>query len=119
MIPHLRVVLAFCCVGMAGYIVMSCWVLIYGDPAMKGDVIGTWKTWAAGAMTLWIARNLGKPQEEIDLDAKRADNQGKLTDLAKTALETPVSTTSDDAAGKAAGQVADAAADEAQKIKGD
>jgi len=96
-IPNLRIVVAFCIVGLGGYSAMSVWVLVYGDAALKGDVIGTWKSFAVAAFTLWVTRQVGRGQDEIDLDAKRADNTGKLADAVTAAIAAPGPIVSSDA----------------------
>lgn len=60
---------------------MSAWVMVYGDPAQKGDIIGTWKNFAVAVFTLWIVnRSPVKDPKEIELDKQRADNTGKALD---------------------------------------
>jgi len=59
-IPHLRIVVAVCMVAAAGYAYFSWWVVhTSGDAAMKGDVIGTWKSFAVGAFGFWIGSSSG------------------------------------------------------------
>lgn len=59
-IPYLPVVVGFCVAAIAGYAVFSGWVVFYsGDAALKGDVIGTWKSLAVGAFMFWIGSSSG------------------------------------------------------------
>jgi hypothetical protein len=53
-IPHLRIVVAFSFLAIAGYAVFSVWVMIAGDPATKGDVVGTWKSFGVLAFGFWL-----------------------------------------------------------------
>jgi hypothetical protein len=59
-VPHLRVVVAACAVAIAGYTGFSIWAIGYSnDAAMKGDVIGTWKSFATAAFFFWIGSSSG------------------------------------------------------------
>jgi len=59
-IPHLRLVVIFCAVAIAAYAAFSVWVvLISGDAAMIGDVIGTWKSFAVAAFSFWVGSSSG------------------------------------------------------------
>lgn len=53
-IPHLRIVVTFSFLAIAGYGVFSIWTMISGDAAMKGDVIGTWKSFGVLAFGFWL-----------------------------------------------------------------
>lgn len=58
--PHLRVVVASSIAAIAGYAVFSLWVVLYsGDAALKGDVIGTWKSFAVLAFGFWLGSSSG------------------------------------------------------------
>lgn len=69
-IPHMRLVLAFCLIAVIGYSGFSIWVVKYsGDVAMKGDVIGTWKSFAVAAFAFWIGSSSGgKAKDNIPPD---------------------------------------------------
>lgn len=59
-IPHLRLVVGFCGVAIAAYAAFSIWVvLVSGDAAMIGDVIGTWKSFAVAAFSFWVGSSSG------------------------------------------------------------
>lgn len=59
-IPHARTVIAFCVVGMVGYSVFSVWAIIWsGDAALRGDVGGTWKSFAVAAFGFWVGASSG------------------------------------------------------------
>jgi len=54
-IPHLRLVVAFCLIAVIAYAGFSIWVVMFtDDAAMKGDVIGTWKSFAVAAFSFWV-----------------------------------------------------------------
>jgi hypothetical protein len=91
-IPNLPVVIRFCIAAIIGYAGLTIWVLIYGDAAMKGDTVGTWKSFAVAAFAMWLTRSMGKAQEEVDLDAARVANTAHLTALASKALDSPAPT---------------------------
>lgn len=65
-IPHLRIVVLVCAVAVAGYAALSAWVvLMSGDAAQQGDVIGTWKSFAVLAVGFWIgSSSAGKAKPE-------------------------------------------------------
>jgi hypothetical protein len=59
-IPHIRVVIAFCVAALVGYAFFSVWVVLYsGDAALRGDVIGTWKSFATAGVFFWIGSSSG------------------------------------------------------------
>ena len=59
-VPHYRIVLAISLMAIAGYAVLSGWVVTYGhDAALLGDVTGTWKSFAVGAFAFWIGSSSG------------------------------------------------------------
>lgn len=68
-VPHARTVIAFCVVAIFGYSVFSAWAVFYSsDAALRGDVIGTWKSFAVGAFTFWVGSSSGgkaKPDEPV------------------------------------------------------
>lgn len=79
-VPHAIVVVAFCAVAVAGYSLCSYWIIIFGnDPALRGDIIGTWKSFATLAFGFWIGASSGgkardvsqippeQPQQVLDL----------------------------------------------------
>lgn len=59
-IPHLHIVVGACIVAAAGYAAFSFYaVVILKDPAMTGDVIGTWKSFAVAAFAFWLGSSSG------------------------------------------------------------
>lgn len=59
-VPHLRVVVAFCAVAVAIYAGFSIYVVAgLKDPALTGDVIGTWKSFAVAVMAFWVGSSSG------------------------------------------------------------
>ncbi|MFC0305207.1 hypothetical protein ACFSTI_20580 [Rhizorhabdus histidinilytica] len=59
-IPHLRIVVAASALAILGYAGFSIWVVGWStDAAMRGDVIGTWKSFAVAAFTFWIGSSSG------------------------------------------------------------
>lgn len=54
-IPHLRIVVVASAAAVAGYLAFSLWVVLWsGDVALKGDTIGTWKSFAVLAFGFWL-----------------------------------------------------------------
>jgi hypothetical protein len=97
-IPHLRIIVCTCLVAVAGYAIFSGWAVFYSDDAaLRGDVIGTWKSFAVAAFTFWIGSSSG----------------GKTRAEPEPAAPAPQS------AAAGAQQAADAAQDEAAAIAGD
>ncbi len=92
-IPHVRVVVAFCLLATLGYLGFSIWVFGWtGDAALRGDVVGTWKSFAVLAFGFWLGSSSG---------GKAKDSPAPPQD-----------------ARDAASSVADAAADRAGQING-
>lgn len=59
-IPHLHIVLAASAAAIAGYAGFSIWAVIWsGDAALRGDVIGTWKSFAVLAFGFWLGSSSG------------------------------------------------------------
>lgn len=67
-IPHARTVIAFCVAAIVGYSIFSGWAVFWSnDPALRGDVIGTWKSFAVAGFTFWLGSSSGgkaKPDPE-------------------------------------------------------
>lgn len=65
-VPHLRIVVAFCIFAITGYAGFSAYaVLGMKDPALTGDVIGTWKSFAVLAFGFWLgSSSAGKAKDE-------------------------------------------------------
>jgi hypothetical protein len=74
MVPHYRTILAFCLIGVLGYAAFSIWVVLYGnDPAIRGDVGGTWKSFAVGAMSFWVGSSMGGKARDVAATGKPDD----------------------------------------------
>lgn len=59
-IPHLRVVVAATIAAIAGYAIFSLIVVLWSDDAaVRGDVIGTWKSFAVLAFGFWLGSSSG------------------------------------------------------------
>jgi hypothetical protein len=59
-LPHLRIVVGFCIAALAGYAAFSVYVVVYlKDPALTGDVVGTWKSFAVGVFGFWVGSSSG------------------------------------------------------------
>lgn len=64
-IPHLRVVVAFCALAACAYLGFSIFIVGWsGDAALRGDVIGTWKSFAVAAFAFWVgSSSAGKAKD--------------------------------------------------------
>lgn len=59
-VPHARTVIAFCVAAIFGYAVFSVWAVFWSDdPAIRGDVGGTWKSFAVAAFAFWLGSSSG------------------------------------------------------------
>lgn len=59
-VPHLFVVVGFCLAALLGYAVFSAYVVFeLKDPALTGDVIGTWKSFAVAVFAFWVGSSSG------------------------------------------------------------
>lgn len=64
-IPHLRIVVAASLAAVVGYLCFSLWVVLWSDDvALKGDTIGTWKSFAVLAFGFWLGSSSGGKQRE-------------------------------------------------------
>ena len=54
-VPHIRVVVAASLLAVLGYLAFSVWVFGWtDDAALRGDVVGTWKSFAVLAFGFWL-----------------------------------------------------------------
>ncbi|WP_017182286.1 hypothetical protein [Sphingobium xenophagum] len=54
-IPYIRVVIGATVAAIAGYALFSGWAVVWSDDAaLRGDVIGTWKSFAVLAFGFWL-----------------------------------------------------------------
>ena len=59
-VPHHRTIIAFCVAAIIGYSVFSLWAVFDSeDAALRGDVIGTWKSFAVAAFAFWLGSSSG------------------------------------------------------------
>lgn len=59
-IPHLRIVVGASLLAIAGYAVFSGWAVFESkDAALRGDTIGTWKSFAVLAFGFWLGSSSG------------------------------------------------------------
>lgn len=78
-VPHVRIVVGFCIAALLGYAVFSAYVVFQmRDPALTGDVIGTWKSFAVAVFAFWVGSSSGgkakddePPKVEIEQPANK------------------------------------------------
>jgi hypothetical protein len=59
-VPHAVIVVAFCAVAVLVYTACSYWVIVVSsDAALRGDTIGTWKSFATLAFGFWVGASSG------------------------------------------------------------
>ena len=76
-IPHMRVVVAFCVAAMVCYAFFSVYVVLYsGDAALRGDVVGTWKSFAVAVMSFWVGSSSGGKQQATEPTPVKVENTG-------------------------------------------
>lgn len=65
-IPHLNIVVAASLLAVAGYAGFSVWVFGWtDDQALKGDVVGTWKSFAVLAFGFWLGSSSGGKSKDV------------------------------------------------------
>jgi hypothetical protein len=80
-IPNLRIVIAACAIAVLGYAIFSGWVVFYSnDAAQRGDVIGTWKSFAVAAFTFWIGSSSAGKAKDATGDPQPVTVQNKPGD---------------------------------------
>ena len=83
-VPHSHVVVVFCLLGVIGYAACSWWAIaISTDAAIRGDVMGTWKSFATLAFGFWIGSSSGGKARDVQEAAQVAptpDPQPKADD---------------------------------------
>ncbi|QOV92579.1 hypothetical protein [Novosphingobium sp. ES2-1] len=64
-VPHVRIVVAASLLAVLGYLGFSIWVFGWTeDAALRGDVVGTWKSFATLAFGFWIgSSSAGKAKD--------------------------------------------------------
>lgn len=59
-IPHLNIVIGASLLAVLGYLGFSVWVFGWTmDAALRGDVVGTWKSFATLAFGFWLGSSSG------------------------------------------------------------
>lgn len=65
-VPHYKTVIAFCIAAITGYGVFSLWAVFESaDAALRGDVIGTWKSFAVAAFAFWLGSSSGGKSKDV------------------------------------------------------
>lgn len=73
-VPHARVVIAFSALLLAAYLGFSIYVICWtDDAALKGDTIGTWKSFAVAVVAFWIGSSSGGKAKD-DAPAEKPDD---------------------------------------------
>jgi hypothetical protein len=89
-IPHVRVVVGFCLLAAVAYLGFSIFIVGWsGDAALRGDVIGTWKSFAVAAFAFWVGSSSGGKAKDAPpppKDAREAADAvaGAATDRANS-----------------------------------
>lgn len=71
-VPHLRITVGFSIAAVFGYAVFSVWAVMYsGDAALRGDTIGTWKSFGVLAFGFWLgSSSAGKAKADTPSDVR-------------------------------------------------
>lgn len=65
-IPHLRIVVAICAFVLAGFGLVSAWVLGWSDDLVtKGNIIASWQNFAMLAVGFWIGSSSGGKVKDL------------------------------------------------------
>lgn len=88
-IPYLRVVVGASLVAVAGYLVFSAWAVFCStDAALRGDVIGTWKSFAVLAFGFWLGSSSGgKARTEAEQAPSPTNATAAAHDVAEAATD--------------------------------
>ncbi|ABD25114.1 hypothetical protein Saro_0667 [Novosphingobium aromaticivorans DSM 12444] len=64
-VPHIRIVVGASLLAVLGYFGFSVWVFGWtADAALRGDVVGTWKSFATLAFGFWLgSSSAGKAKD--------------------------------------------------------
>ena len=89
-IPHRREVIAASIAAILGYSGFSFWVVMWSeDVAMRGDVIGTWKSFAVLAFGFWLGSSSGGKTQNADQSKQIADLTETTREMAKSVPNAP------------------------------
>lgn len=73
-IPHVRIVIIASAAAIMGYAAFSAWVVLQsGDAALRGDTIGTWKSFAVLAFGFWLGSSSGGKAKDAGPTGTPAD----------------------------------------------
>lgn len=79
-VPHARVVIFFSGVLLVTYLGISIYVLGFtGDAALKGDTVGTWKSFAVAVVAFWIGSSSGGKAKD-DAPTGKPDDPVNVTE---------------------------------------
>lgn len=89
-VPHSATIIAFCVAAIAGYSVFSVWAVFESDDAgLRGDVIGTWKSFAVAAFTFWLGSSSGGKTKDADMATGKPDDPLNVQPAPDTPLPEP------------------------------
>lgn len=75
-VPHLNIVIAASLLAVVGYAVFSVWIFGWTDDAsLRGDVAGTWKSFAVAAFAFWLGSSSGGKSKDTGPVETRVVNQ--------------------------------------------
>lgn len=73
-LPHINIIVAFCIAAIGGYAILSGWAVFFSDDAgQRGDVIGTWKSFAVAAFAFWLGSSSGGKAQAEQATGKPSD----------------------------------------------
>lgn len=79
-VPHARVVIFFSALLLATYLGISIYVLGFTqDVALKGDTVGTWKSFAVAVVAFWIGSSSGGKAKD-DAPTGKPDDPVNVTE---------------------------------------
>lgn len=79
-VPHARVVIAFSAALLIAYLSFSIHVVWFtDDAALKGDTIGTWKSFAVAVVAFWIGSSSGGKAKD-DIPTGKPDDPVNVTE---------------------------------------
>lgn len=88
-VPHARVVIAFSSLLLAAYLGFSIYVICWtDDAALKGDTIGTWKSFAVAVVAFWIGSSSGGKAKD-DVPTGKPDDPVSVTDTPPDSYDWP------------------------------
>lgn len=83
-VPHLRIVVGASALAILGYAVFSVWVFGWSDDAaLKGDVLGTWKSFAVLAFGFWLGSSSGGKARDPDTPSGKKDDPVAVEDVTR------------------------------------